>query len=387
MGGRNGAPGSSVGTQSGEGRLPLPPLRPMSPAGDGAGGRARTPHRDRAGGAGADLSGSTSAGGHGPRSVPHSHRSRAAPRCAMGLGEDLPGPQNAAGAAVGMDPCSEGAGPESEPLPGSGHEALTRQSPLCPGSPGQGCPDHHPPAAGGPRSVPGTQHPETKSRPSQEAAFHPRVAEGTGSEGRCRRGLERGHRKGLPGAGAEGRGGPHAPAGWENSTWTPSCLPQLSRAAQAPAPAPRVPVRGTGGRASKAARVVGLCCCPFACPLPPGGSAANHGHGHADRGAKLPGRSGRWNPLGAPEAVPCPRAGAVHHAGPQAAALRPEPRRARLPKTPRRVTRRRTEWAEPRETGLAAGSGRARPACHPLPPSPVPTRKPEWVGERVSKPG
>lgn len=112
----------------------------------------------------------------------------------------------------------------------------------------------------------------------------------------------------------------------ENSTWTPPCLPQLSRAAQAPAPAPRVPVRGTGGRASKAARVVGLCCCPFACPLPPRGSAANHGHGHADRGAKLPGRSGRWNPRWVLEAVLCPRAGAVHHAGPQAAALRPEPR-------------------------------------------------------------
>lgn len=53
----------------------------------------------------------------GPRSVPHSHRSRAAPRCATRLGEDLPGLQNAGGAAVGMDPCSEGTGPESEPPP------------------------------------------------------------------------------------------------------------------------------------------------------------------------------------------------------------------------------------------------------------------------------
>lgn len=279
----------------------------------------------------------------GPRSVPHSHRSRAAPRCAMRLGEDLPGLQNAGGAAVGMDPCSEGTGPESEPPPGSGHEALMHQSPLCPGSPGQGCPDHHPPAAGGPRSVPGTQHPETKSRPSQEAAFHPLCSGGNRLRGAVQTGAGvrppgRGCRE-LALRGQEGLMRRVGAVSTENSTWTPPCLPQLSRAAQAPAPAPRVPVRGTGGRASKAARVVGLCCCPFACPLPPGGSAANHGHGHADRGAKLPGRSGRWNPRWVLEAVLCPWAGAVHHAGPQAAALRPEPRRARLPKPPCRVTR------------------------------------------------
>lgn len=184
------------------------------------------------------------------------------------------------------------------------------QSPLCPGSPGQGCPDHHPPAAGGPRSVPGTQHPETKSRPSQEAAFHPLCSGGNRLRGAVQAGAGvrppgRGCRE-LALRGQEGLTRRVGAVSTENSTWTPPCLPQLSRAAQAPAPAPRVPVRGTGGRASKAARVVGLCCCSFACPLPPRGFSCEPRPRPRRQGGQITRKEWALEPTVGPRGCPVP---------------------------------------------------------------------------------
>lgn len=92
----------------------------------------------------------------------------------------------------------------------------------------------------------------------------------------------------------------------ENSTWTPPCLPQLSRAAQAPAPAPRVPVRGTGGRASKAARVVGLCCCSFACPLPPRGFSCEPWPRPRRQGGQITRKEWALEPTVGPRGCPVP---------------------------------------------------------------------------------
>lgn len=127
----------------------------------------------------------------GPRSVPHSHRSRAAPRCATRLGEDLPGLQNAGGAAVGMDPCSEGTGPESEPPPlGLGTRLSCISHLSAQAAQGRGAPTTTPlpPVGPAPCQAPSTQK-LSPVRPRRQH-FTPCVAEGTGSEGRCRRGLE-----------------------------------------------------------------------------------------------------------------------------------------------------------------------------------------------------